>query len=69
MLIVAGSILAILISWFAMDEWLTGFAYRAGMNPLLFVLATVVGAAVALAAVALQSYRTARADPVEALRL
>jgi ABC-type antimicrobial peptide transport system permease subunit len=38
------------------------------MSPMWFVLAAVVGATVALATVALQSYRAASADPVEALR-
>jgi putative ABC transport system permease protein len=56
------------ISWLAMDEWLTGFAYRAGINPLYFVLAAGAAAVVAFATVALQSFKTARADPVEALR-
>ena len=47
---------------------LSSFAYRAGINPLLFVLAAAAAAAVAFGTVALQSLKTARADPVEALR-
>jgi putative ABC transport system permease protein len=45
-----------------------GFAYRAGINPLIFVLSAVVAAIVAFVTVALQSYKTASANPVEALR-
>ncbi len=35
-LVAAG--LASVLAYFAMDEWLTNFAYRAGINPLIFVL-------------------------------
>jgi putative ABC transport system permease protein len=68
LLVLISSALAAIISYFAIDEWLTGFAYRAGINPLIFVLAALVAALVAFVTVALQSYKTASADPVEALR-
>jgi hypothetical protein len=42
------------------------FAYRGGMNPLILVLSAVVAAIVAFVAVALQSHKTASANPVEA---
>ena len=67
-LVAIASGLAAMLSYFAMDEWLTGFAYRTGINPLLFVLAGAAAAAVACITVALQSYRVASADPVVALR-
>jgi putative ABC transport system permease protein len=67
-LVAVAAVLASVLAYFAIDEWLTGFAYRAGINPLIFVLAAVVAAAIAFATVAMQSYKTARADPVEALR-
>ena len=68
LLVLIASALAAIISYFAIDEWLTGFAYRAGINPLIFVLAALVAAVVAFVTVALQSYKTASADPVNALR-
>lgn len=67
-IVLVAAVLASVLAYFAMDEWLTNFAYRAGINPLLFVLAAVVAAGVAFGTVALQSLKTARADPVEALR-
>jgi len=67
-LVLVASGLAAVASWFAIDEWLTGFAYRAGINPLIFVLATVLAATVAYATVAAQSWRTANSDPVNAFR-
>ena len=60
--------LAAVASYFAIDEWLTSFAYKAGINPLIFVLSLAVAAAVAFITVAMQSWKTASADPVNALR-
>jgi putative ABC transport system permease protein len=67
-LVLIASVLAGVGAYFAVDEWLAGFAYRAGINPLIFLLAAVVAAAVAFATVAAQSWRTANADPVGSLR-
>jgi len=67
-LVVIASVLAAVGAYFAIDEWLTSFAYRGSINPLIFLLATAVAATVAFVTVALQSWKTASADPVEALR-
>jgi putative ABC transport system permease protein len=67
-LVVLASIIASLAAYFAIDEWLSGFAYRADINPLVFLLSTVVAMLVAFGTVALQSYKTAQANPVKALR-
>jgi putative ABC transport system permease protein len=67
-LVLVAALLASIASWFAIDEWLAGFAYRADINPLIFLLAAVAAAVVAFATVAAQSWRTASADPVNALR-
>ena len=67
-LIAAGAAVASVISWVAMQEWLSGFAYRATLNPAYLLLAALGAGAVALLTIALQSWRTAHGDPVEALR-
>ncbi len=67
-LVLVASVLAGVAAYFAVDEWLQGFAYRAGINPLIFLLAAAVTVAVAFATVAAQSWRTANADPAKALR-
>lgn len=66
--IAIGGLLATAIAWIVMKDWLSGFAYRVGVNPVLMILSIVLAAAVALITVGLQSLKTARADPVEALR-
>lgn len=67
-LVLIASVLAAIVAYFAMDQWLSGFAYRAGINPLIFLLAGAVAALIAFTTVALQSFKTASADPVHALR-
>jgi putative ABC transport system permease protein len=67
-LVLIAAALASVIAYFAMDEWLSGFAYRAAIDPLIFLLSAAAAAAVAFATVALQSFKTASADPVRALR-
>jgi putative ABC transport system permease protein len=68
LLVLAGAVIASLVAYYAMDEWLTGFAYHTGINPWVFLLSAIVAAAVAFITVALQSYKTARANPVDSLR-
>jgi putative ABC transport system permease protein len=67
-LVLIASALAAVAAYFWIDVWLEDFAYRAGVNPLIFLLAAAAAAAVAFATVAAQSWRTAHADPVESLR-
>jgi putative ABC transport system permease protein len=67
-LALVAAVLAGVVAYFAVEEWLQGFAYKAGINPLVFLLAAAVAVAVAFATVAAQSWRVANADPVRALR-
>ena len=68
LLVLIAAVLASVGAYFAIDRWLQDFAYRAGINPLIFLLSAAVAAIVACVTVALQSFKTASADPVEALR-
>ena len=68
-LVLIASVIASISAYLVMDEWwLTGFAYRAEINPLVFVLATVLAIIIAFITIALQSFKAVRANPVEALR-
>lgn len=67
-LIATGAVIASIFAWFGMQEWVSGFAYRAALNPVYLFLAALGASAVALLTIALQSWRTASSDPVQALR-
>lgn len=67
-LVLAGAILATIIAYFAVDEWLSGFAYRIGIHPLIFLASAALVIAVAFITVALQSYKAAQSNPALMLR-
>lgn len=61
-------IIAIPISWYAMNQWLQGFAYRTSISWWIFALAGITALFIALLTVSWQSFRAATANPVDALR-
>ena len=67
-LVIAGSIVASVIAWFTIDEWLAGFAYRIDIRVWVFLLAAVIVTLVAYFTVALQSWRAAQANPTLSIR-
>ena len=56
------------LAWFFMRRWLEGFAYHVDLNPLAFVLASVLAVLVALVTICGQALIVARARPALALR-
>ena len=61
-------VLAIPVSWWALNQWLQGFAYRIEVGWPVFVLAGIIAIAIAFLTVSFQSIRAAIANPVESLR-
>lgn len=61
-------VIAVPISWYAMNQWLQGFAYRTTMSWWIFALAGLTALIIALLTVSWQSFKTAITNPVEALR-
>ncbi len=68
MLILVAAVLASLACYAVISNWLTAFAYKADINLWVFVASSLAVAAVAFITIALQSGKTARSNPVEALR-
>jgi len=54
--------------WFIANRWLKEFSYRIELKPDLFVLTALVTATVAILTVLYHAFRTARINPVLALR-
>ncbi len=61
-------VIAAPVAWYAMDRWLSDFAYRVSLNVWITVIAAAGALAVALATVGLQSLRAAAANPADTLR-
>jgi putative ABC transport system permease protein len=66
-LILIAMLIAFPLSWWTMNEWLRGFAYRIHMGVLVFGIAAVAVLLVTLLTISYQSIRTALANPVKSL--
>lgn len=67
-MVVVASILAIPITYYFMNKWLSNFSYKVGINFWFFVVAFFIAMLVVLLTVLFHSYRASRINPVEALR-
>jgi len=67
-LVIAGFILAVPITWYAMNQWLENFAYKIEIGPPVFLLSGLIALFIALATLSWQSIKAALANPVNSLR-
>jgi len=67
-LVVISLFISIPIGWFAMDKWLTGFAYHIDLSVWIFVFSGATALGIALITVSYQSIRASISNPVRALR-
>ncbi|MDP4150864.1 MAG: hypothetical protein Q8938_18670, partial [Bacteroidota bacterium] len=67
-LVVIAFVLAVPIVWWAMHKWLENFAYRTEISWWLFASSGLVMVFVALLTMGTQTFRAARANPVDSLR-
>ena len=67
-LVVIAFIIATPLAWYAMNQWLEGFAYKVPINILIFVYAGLAALLIALATVSFESLKAASANPVQSLR-
>jgi putative ABC transport system permease protein len=67
-MVVVASILAIPITYYFMNKWLSNFSYKVDINFWFFVVAFFIAMLVVLLTVLFHSFRASRTNPVEALR-
>ncbi len=67
-LVILGFVISVPIAWYAMNRWLSEFAYHIEIGPLIFGVAGISAVAIALLTVSWQSVRAATANPVDSLR-
>jgi putative ABC transport system permease protein len=68
LLVVIAFIIATPVSWWAMNKWLEGFAYRTPVSWWMFGIAGFVTLVIALLTVSSQAIRAAVMNPVKSLR-
>lgn len=67
-LVLIACVIALPLAWYAIDQWLSSFAFRIGMEPDLFIVPVLVLMVISLATVSLQILRGANANPARTLR-
>ncbi len=67
-LVLIAIIVASPLSWWAMNQWLQGFAYKIDIEWWMFALAGLLAVGIALLTVSFQSVKAALMDPVKSLR-
>jgi ABC-type antimicrobial peptide transport system permease subunit len=67
-LVLIAILIAIPISWWIMQNWLEGYAYRTEINWWVFVFAAIAAIMIAIITVSFQAIKAAVANPVESLR-
>jgi len=61
-------VVAIPVSWFVMDNWLQGFAYRIEIDLWVFVLSGFIAILIAFTTIGFQTIKAAIANPIKSLR-
>jgi len=67
-LVLIAVVIASPVTWYAMDSWLEGFAYRIAIGWWVFPMAAVMAILIALLTVSSQAIKAALMNPVRALR-
>ncbi|HSZ87683.1 MAG TPA: ABC transporter permease [Puia sp.] len=68
MLVGLALIIAAPISWYYMDQWLQGYAYRIRIGWIVFAAIGAFAVLIALATISFQAIKAAMANPVKSLR-
>jgi len=66
--VLVANLIAWPLAWYAMRDWLDGFAYRVELSPLYFAVAGIAALTIAWATVASHATRVAMTKPSSALR-
>jgi putative ABC transport system permease protein len=67
-LVVVAIVIATPVSWYTMNKWLEGYAYRTEIQPLIFVLAGCLALSIAVVTISFQSLKSAFMNPVNSLK-
>lgn len=67
-LVLISIIVAAPVAWYALQQWLQSFANQMELSVLLFLVPGLITFGIAVVTVSLQSLKTAKSNPVDALR-
>ncbi len=67
-LVAVAAIIAFPVAWWAMDTWLSDFAYRTAIGWWIFIISGFASLSIAFITISTQAIKAALANPVESLR-
>lgn len=67
-LVMTANIIAVPLAYLAMKTWLENFAYRTDQNAFTYLMAALIAVCIAMLTIGLQAIKTARGNPVNALK-
>jgi len=67
-LILFATIIAWPVGYFFMKDWLQNFAFRIKLDPLIFIVSTLLAFLIAILTVSISTYRAAIVNPAKSLR-
>ncbi len=67
-LVLIGVVIGLPLAWYAMDSWLSRFAYKINITADVFVISVVVCVLIAFGSVLFNALRAARTNPIDSLR-
>ncbi|HYF66902.1 MAG TPA: ABC transporter permease [Ohtaekwangia sp.] len=68
MLVLIAFVPAALLGWYVSEQWLSGFAHRIAVDPLVFIFSGAAAIIIAWLTVSYQSFKAAAINPVQSLR-
>jgi len=66
--VLLAALIALPLSWFAINKWLQDYAYRVEISWWIFLVAVVLALAIALITISFQAIKAALANPIKSLR-
>lgn len=67
-LVLIAIVIALPIAWYAMNQWLGGFAYRTDIGWLVFVASGLITVSIAFLTISFQAVKAALTNPVKSLK-
>lgn len=67
-LVLIGFIIMAPLAWYAVEQWLTNFAYQVHVSPVIFLISGITVAILAFLTVGYHSYKASLSNPAKVLR-
>ena len=66
--VLIAALIALPLSWFAINKWLQDYAYRVEISWWIFLVAVILALVIALVTISFQAIKAAVANPIKSLR-